>query len=373
MLRLGQMATISGVGLVTPLGLDARSTFAALLDSSYITGSGRIEAIRTQAAVPRVSTLAMAAALEAVTHAGWQAGTLADAATALVVGTSKGPVDAWVNALSHMSKSRNSAAGHVESGLARVADDVASGLGLGCGPRLTSSAACASGLHALARAVLLIQAGECRRALVVAAESSLHALFQASFTRLGVLAPEEYGCRPFDRDRRGFVMSEAAAAVCLEREPTGATMARVSGFALGTDAGHLTAGDPDGRTMRQLLRRVLGDGPVDLVHAHGTGTSLNDPIELSAIDDTLSTGGANLYSHKGGLGHSLGASGLVSVVLSCLMHEQAVVLPNVQTSRPLQAKHVEIAQRAVQRPVERSLVAAAGFGGAAGVLGLISP
>ena len=81
---------------------------------------------------------------------------------------------------------------------------------------MTLSAACASGIYALIRAVMMIQAGEVQRAIVVASESSLHALFTASFARLGVLAPPGYGCRPFDRQRQGFVISEAAAAVCLE-------------------------------------------------------------------------------------------------------------------------------------------------------------
>src|SRR5690606_13637693 len=145
---------------------------------------------------------------EAVAHARWDAGALADNETALIVGTSKGPVDAWVTALSHHQRPEMPTA-HVELGLARVADDVAIGLGIGCGPRMTISAACASGLHALARAALLMTSGACRRALVVAAESSLHELFIASFGRLGVLAPDDHGCRPFDRDRRGFLMSEA--------------------------------------------------------------------------------------------------------------------------------------------------------------------
>lgn len=340
------MGSITGVGLITPLGLDASSTFAALLDDRYITNLGQIETIRTPPTVPRVSTLAMAAALEATAQAGWDKQTLSDPQTALIVGTSKGPIDGWIAALPHMSPTPYVSAGRPHEGLARISGDLATGLGLGIGPRLTVSAACA--------------------------RSSLHELFTASFERLGVLARDDRGCRPFDQSRAGFVISEAAAAVCVEAEPDGTVLAQIDGFALGTDAQHLTAGDPTGKTLRYLLGRVTDGRSVDLVHAHGTGTVLNDPIELAAIDDSVADANTCVYSHKGGLGHSLGASGMVSIVLTCLMQQQGIILPNVQTPRPLETKHVQLSQRAVERRINRSIVLASGFGGAAGVVSLIS-
>ena len=81
------------------------------------------------------------------------------------------------------------------------------------GPALTISAACASGLHALIRATMMIRGGEADRVLVVAAEASVSPIFLGSFRRMGVLPAEGVGCRPFDQARDGFLMSEAAA-VC---------------------------------------------------------------------------------------------------------------------------------------------------------------
>src|SRR5208283_3187056 len=111
----------------------------------------------------------------------------------------------------------------------------------------TISSACSSGLHALLRAAMAIESGEIRRALVVGVEASVHPLFISSFKRLGVLAPEGHGCRPFDHHRRGFVVSEAAAAVCLEsrQNPVGRPIVRIDRWAAGGDGTHLTAGDPD--------------------------------------------------------------------------------------------------------------------------------
>src|SRR5207249_1494304 len=179
------------------------------------------------------------------------------------------------------------------AGLADVAAAIGSGAG---GPRLTVSGACASGLLALIRGAMMIRAREARRVLVVAAEASVHPLFIGSFTRLGVVPAPGVGCRPFDEARDGFLMSEAAAAICLEaQDEYGATghgadhlrPVAIERFAMGGDAAHLTAADPQGRVLRSLLRRVVGHEPVDLVHAHGTGTVHNDPIELAAIESTF--------------------------------------------------------------------------------------
>src|SRR5439155_11417411 len=160
------------------------------------------------------------------------------------VGTSKGGISAWV------------IAPPVDSFLASLAVAVRARLPLlDGGPSLTISAACASGLHALIRAAMMIRSGEADRVLVVAAEASVSPIFLGSFRRMGVLPAEGVGCRPFDQDRDGFLMSEAAAAVCLEPAETGARgYARIERCALGGDATHMTAGDPDGRTLRRLLR-----------------------------------------------------------------------------------------------------------------------
>jgi 3-oxoacyl-[acyl-carrier-protein] synthase II len=247
---------------------------------------------------------------------------------------------------------------------------------MGCGPRLTLSAACASGLHALIRAAMSLAGGESQRALVVAVEAAVHPLFLASFQRLGVLAPQGHGCRPFDQNRRGFLMSEAAAAVCLQpaEQAAASPLPRLDCFAIGGDATHLTATDPDAQTLRRLLQQVIDGRRVDLVHAHGTGTLLNDPAELSAIESAVATTGSCplVYSHKAALGHSQGAAGLVSVVVNCLCHRDAAVPPNVNTTHPLPTRAVRISQSAQRTPIRRSLAIASGFGGPVAVLALES-
>ena len=255
--------------------------------------------------------------------------------------------------------------------MAQVCSQVCDQLQLGPGPQLTISAACASGLHALIRASMMIAAGEVQRALVVATEASVHPLFVGSFRRLGVLCDEGVLCRPFDIHRSGFLMSEVAAAVCLEAHPTVRPLAAIERFAMGGDAIHLTAGDPAGTVLRRLLKQVINANPVDLIHAHATGTELHDSTELAALIDLQSQNSPIVYSHKAALGHSLGAAGLVSIVINSLCHATGRVPPNVNTLNPMPAPGLTVSQTEIRRSIHRSIACASGFGGPTAVVSLV--
>jgi 3-oxoacyl-[acyl-carrier-protein] synthase II len=390
--------SITGLGLCTALGDSPRATWEALLAGRFISDHARAVGSFES---PRVCALACRAAEQAVNDAGWNGAELAE--TALVVGTSKGPIEAWLDGPTEL----------LPSGLSEVARCIAAKLGLAGAPRLTISTACASGLHALIRGVMLLGEGH-NRVLVVAAESSLHPLFLASFGRLGVLADPKIGCRPFDQNRAGFLVSEAAAAVCISTAPSvpftpspgtpaeggGGGLLRGPGkdphpkpplfepepqsrrpeyqgrgirsgggvcierFALAADAAHLTGGDPSGRMTRRLLASVLDGHEVDLIHAHGTGTDANDQTELAAIQSVIGDTHPSIYSHKGALGHSLGAAGLIAVVLNCLCHADGRIPGNVRSTHPLEMGSAQLSTEPTARPVNRSVVIASGFGGA---------
>jgi 3-oxoacyl-[acyl-carrier-protein] synthase II len=338
---------IMGIGLVTALGESAEITWDALLAGRAIFDHARVPNIVGDA---RCAQIAAMAAEQAVRNAGWSWGNLSDDRTALIVATSKGPIECWL-------------AGRVsECGLGQIAIDVARDLGMISSPCLTVSAACASGLHGLIRAAMGLTSGEFDRALVVAAEASVHPLFIGSFKRLGVLPPAGHGCRPFDQHRHGFLMSEAAAAVCVQMSDSG--IAQIDKFSLGADATHLTAGDSEGKSLHRVIAAAIDSRPVDFIHAHGTGTVQHDPVELAALEKTLpGEAGPIIYSHKAALGHSLGAAGLVSVVLNCLIHKTGIIPPNVNTTEPLPTR-LKISGDVQHQPVQRSLAVASGFGGA---------
>jgi len=353
---------ITGTGLITALGRSVKETWAALLDGKFIRDHTRAKTQRE----PRIQEIAFCAAREALNDSGWSPNVIGDAGTALVVGTSKGPIESW------MTAPPQDAYRTKQIGLHEIAESLAREFRFGYGPRATLSAACASGLHALIHATMLIQSGVADRALVVAAEASVHPLFVGSFRRLGVLPPEGFGCRPFDTNRAGFLLSESAAAVCLDAAESSSP--RIERFALGGDATHLTGVDPSGSTLRRLLKTVIDSRPVDLIHAHGTGTPMNDPIELNAIEDSIIAGDRKtfLYSHKGALGHSLGSAGLLSVVLNHQSHRTGIIPPNAQTRNPMPTRTVILSQNAVEARVHRSLSIATGFGGPTAVVSCVS-
>jgi 3-oxoacyl-[acyl-carrier-protein] synthase II len=352
---------IVGLGLLTPFGTSARATWESLLAGKSIADHARVAGF---AGPRRVIDLAIQAAREAIGDARWGAAESRSDDCGLFVGTSKGTIESWM-------QEKSSSAHHAPLaawGLSEIDRELALALGFAAGPRMTISAACSSGLHALIRAAMAIAGGEIRRALVVGVEASVHPLFVSSFRRLGVLAPEGYGCRPFDQERRGFFISEAAAAICLERcDESSRPISRIDQWAIAGDGAHLTRGDVEGKSLRKMLSRVMASG-CDLVHAHATGTIVNDPVELAAIESAAiesATGDCRpwLYSHKGAVGHSLGASGMVSAVLNCLAHRDSRVPGNVHSTRPIPMTALRFSTTSVQTPLKRSIVLAAGFGG----------
>lgn len=351
----------------TPFG-DLRQTWDRILRGHCIDDHARLNDVGLKR---RAVNLARQVADAAITRLG----ETLDPDAAIIVGTSKGSIEDWLDRPAVNATSDNQTGGLSRSGLGEIAADLSAHYG-GRGPVLTLSAACASSLHALIRGAMMIRAGEVRQALIVGVEASVHPLFLGSFQRFGILAEPGAGCRPFDENRSGFYMSEAGCAVVLEAiEPDELPGSlAVERCALGGDATHVTANDPDARLLRRLLADVIDNRPVDLVHAHGTGTESNDAVELAAIDASVSDSSpaAAIYSHKGALGHSLGASGLLSIVLNCMCHEHGVIPPNARTTNPLPARHVTISNSPINRPVRGSLAIAAGFGGPTAVVSLAS-
>lgn len=365
---------ITALGIITPLGCDCKETFAALIEGKFIACDSVAKMSDGQGG--NVCELALAAARQAIGQAGW--GKWPDD-TAIVVGTSKGDIESWLAA---MDKQRG--LGRKESravpgprldamfpwgnrfGLGNVAANLARELDAPDAIRLTYSAACASGIHALARAVMMIRAGEVKRALVVAAECSLHPLFQGCFDNLGVRAQPGEPSKPFDRDRGGFHISQAAAAVCLEAGGlSDKSSVAIDEIAIAGDAWHITGNDPTAMTLRKMLRKLLRPAPVEFIHAHGTAT-MNDEIELNAIETEVGSQDPRpiVYSHKGAIGHSLGASGLAGVVINCLVHQSGIVPGNVGLKNALRAEKITLIDRSIEQGVKRSIVLAGGFGGA---------
>ena len=187
---------------------------------------------------------------------------------------------------------------------------------LGCrGPQQTSFSACAAGALAIANGARAVARGEVDVALCGAHDSMIHPLGVLSFIVLGALS--EGDCRPFDRNRSGFVIGEGAGILLLENEERAAArgapvLARLLGVGSSVDAHNVTAPHPDGRGAVLSMKRALADAgltTVDHVNAHGTGTPLGDGIEARAVSSAM--GRVPVSSIKGAVGHCIAAAGVV--------------------------------------------------------------
>ena len=198
---------------------------------------------------------------------------------------------------------------------------------------LAPMAACATGIWALARGFELIQTGECQQVIAGAVEAPITPLTLAGFDKMGALA--KTGLYPFDKQREGLVLGEGAAVLVLESAKLAKSRGvpiygRVLGFGLTCDAYHISTPQSSGSSgilaIKQCLERSnLSPSDIDYIHAHGTGTRLNDQNEAQIIQHLFSDGVA-VSSTKGGTGHTLRASGAIGAAF-CLMALKHQILP----------------------------------------------
>jgi len=209
------------------------------------------------------------------------------------------------------------------------------------GPLLAPMAACATGIWAIAQAADLIRQGHCDRVLAGAVESPITPLTLAGFQKMGALATT--GCYPFDQGREGFVLGEGGAALVLESAAIAAERnARVYGRILSTgmtnDSHHVSSFDPSYAMGRRALahclqRNGLRPQDIDAVHMHGTSTAQNDQMEAALIERSLGRQ-VPIMASKGATGHTLGASGALTVALSLLSLQQQELIPCVGLKQP---------------------------------------
>lgn len=218
-----------------------------------------------------------------------------------------------------------------------VSRAVAAEFGL-LGPNMTIPTACASGNSAIGYALDMIRAGRVN-AMVAGGADELSATMFMMFNSFRALAPDVV--RPFDKNRKGLMLSEGAAALLLEsyehaRERGAFIHGEVLGHGNYADAYHMTAPHPQGlgaiRSMQKALDESgISPGDVDYISAHGTGTPINDVIESKAIRAVF--GGAAdsipVSSLKSMLGHTQGAASAIEAVSCLLAIRDSVVPPNV--------------------------------------------
>jgi beta-ketoacyl ACP synthase len=206
--------------------------------------------------------------------------------------------------------------------------------------------ACASGSEGIARAWQQIVYGEADIAICGGVETRIEAVPIAAFAQMRIVMSTNNddpagACRPFDKDRDGFVFGEAGALMVIETEEhakaRGANiLARLMGASITSDGFHMVAPDPNGERAGHAMTRAiqladLTPGDIDHVNAHATGTSIGDLAEGKAINNALGPHGGNaaVYAPKSALGHSVGAVGALESILTVLALRDQVIPPTL--------------------------------------------
>jgi 3-oxoacyl-[acyl-carrier-protein] synthase II len=398
---------ITGLGLLTPVGNEVETAWAALLAGTSgaapitqfeatdqftvrfaceVKGFDPVEYMDRKEArrTDRFAQFAVAVAEQAVRHSGL-ADDLAPADServGVLIGSGIGGIATFEEQTRVM----------IERGPGRVSPffvpmfipDMAAGLismRYGAkGPNYATVSACASSAHALGNSFRLIQGGEADVMITGGTEATVTPLTIAGFANMKALSTRndspETASRPFDAERDGFVLGEGAAAVVMESLEhalaRGATiLGEMVGYGQSADAYHMTAPAPEGAGAQLAMRTALADGrldPADIgyINAHGTSTPANDLNETLAVKAVFGDAARDLVmgSTKSMTGHLLGAAGAVEGVITTLVLQHGQIPPTINFSTPDPACDLDYAHNERRDvPVEAALTNSFGFGG----------
>ncbi len=392
---------ITGVGIVSPLGLTASATWEGL--EAGRSGVGKISRfdpsefpVRIAAEVPgfdaesifgrrkarhldRVSQLALVAAKEAIDQSGLDTAAAGDRAGVLW-GTGIGGIRAleegldvlntrgadWVNPYSLPMMIPNMAAGHIamEWGIR--------------GYSSCTVTACSASAQAIGEGLDLIRAGRVDSVVCGGSEAAVTRVGIAAFAAMKALSTRndepEKASRPFDAGRDGFVMGEGAAALVLEEreaaiERGAPILSELLGYGVSSDAYHMTQPHPEGdgavRSMQTALRDAgIEVGAVGYINAHGTSTPPNDRIETVALKRVFGQKVPPVSSTKSMTGHTLGAAGALEAVICIQVINQQKLPPTINQEIPDPDCDLDyVPNQARPAPVQVALTNSFGFGG----------
>ncbi|GAB1347953.1 beta-ketoacyl-ACP synthase II [Ignavibacteriales bacterium] len=248
------------------------------------------------------------------------------------------------------------------------------------GPNYSTTSACATSSHSIADGFMLIQRGAADAMICGGAEAAITEMGIGSFGAMRAISTwnDRYmeACRPFDKDRNGFVMGEGSGVLILEEyehaKRRGAKIyAELLGIGLTGDAFHMTAPDPEGSGAVRAMKEAIRDAGVplekiDYVNAHGTSTQLNDKTETKAIKTVFGNHAYNLAvsSVKSMTGHLLGAAGAIEAVATILTIGNDIIPPtiNLDEADP-ECDLYYVPKQAVKRKVDFAISNTFGFGG----------
>jgi 3-oxoacyl-[acyl-carrier-protein] synthase II len=240
---------------------------------------------------------------------------------------------------------------------------------------LAPMAACATGIWSLFQAFSLINSGQCEYAIAGAVEAPITPLTITGFQQMGALA--KTGAYPFDQYREGLVLGEGGAVFVLESKAAairrGANIyGEILGFGLTADAHHPNSPEPGGKSAKSAIKQCLersqlSFADIDCIHAHGTGTYLNDQFE-SLLIQKLFPESLPIISTKGSTGHTIGASGALSVAFSLMALQQQILPSCIGLTQP--EFDLNFVRENLKTKINQMMCFSFGFGGQNAVVAL---
>lgn len=239
--------------------------------------------------------------------------------------------------------------------------------------------ACASGNNAIGDAFKVIQRGDADIMVTGGAEAAITPLSFAGFCSNKALSTNPdpaSACRPFDKDRDGFVMGEGAAILILEEyehaKKRGAKIfAEIAGYGCTCDAYHITAPSPDGACGAKSMKLAIEDAgispeDIEYINAHGTSTPINDPGETKVIKSVFGDHAYKLAvsSTKSMTGHLLGAAGAIEAVITAMALKDGILPPTINHINPDPECDLDyVPNKSRPADIKYALSNALGFGG----------
>lgn len=406
---LKRRVVVTGMGMVTPVGLSVEETWQNILKG--VSGVGpafgfdtadyptkiwaKVKGLDVEAYLPAkdarkmdpFTQYGMIAAQEAMKDAGL----VIDPALSLRAGVAVGAGIGGIHTITHnydrlvQGGPRKVSPFFIPAGIINMLAGQISIEHQLRGPNIAVVTACTSGTHNIGLAARMIAAGDADVMVSGGAEMTNTPLCLAGFSAVRSLSKRndepEKASRPWDRDRDGFVMGEGAGILVLEeyehaKVRDAQIYAELVGFGMSADAYHITAPDEDADGAARCLLAALDDAGVqpelvDYINAHGTSTQLNDINEAKAIKRVFGEHAYELAvsSTKSMTGHLLGAAGAIEAIFSVLAIRDQVAPPTINLDNPDEGCDLNFVPHTAQyRPIQYTLSNSLGFGGTNGCL-----
>lgn len=248
------------------------------------------------------------------------------------------------------------------------------------GASMTLTTACASATHAIGESYRMIKHGYLDMVVTGGTEASITPVAVAGFTSMKALSTRNddpsKACRPFDKERDGFIMGEGSGILILEElehaVKRGATIyAEVVGYGATSDAFHITQPDPEANGATKAMALALEDGNIDnkevgYINAHGTSTYFNDKLETLAIKNIFKEHAyeLNVSSTKSMTGHLLGAAGGIEAITTALALRTGKIPPTINYENPDEECDLNYTpNKMVEKDIKYAMSNSLGFGG----------